>query len=277
MEEGRPSRTAWRVAMRRAAHQVLDVPPVFADPLALKIVDGEMVRNDSASLRAFMAVRSRFSEDQLSDAVARGATQCVVLGAGLDTFAYRNPYRDLRVFEVDHPATQTWKRSRLERTGIAIPTSLTFVPVDFETQTLQDGLTRAGFGFYRITFFSWLGVVPYLTDEAFDSTLRLIASMPAGSGVVFDYGTTRDSLSPLEQAARDALATRVAAAGEPFKLFLDPVELHGRLERLGFTGVEDVGADELNARYFRDRADGLKLAGSGGRLLSARVAELAST
>lgn len=274
MEAGRPSRTAWRVAMRRATHQILDNPPVFADPLALRIVEGQTTANDSAPFRAFMAVRSRFSEDQLAEAVSRGATQCVVLGAGLDTFAYRNPYEGLQVFEVDHPATQAWKRHQLELTGIAVPPSLTFVPVDFETQTLQDGLATGGFRFDRITFFSWLGVVPYLTDEAFESTLRLIASMPEGSGVVFDYGATRDALSPREQEARDALSARVAAAGEPFKLFLDPKETAIRLKALGFGDVEDLGAQELNARYFRDRADGLRLMGTGGHLLGARVTGL---
>ena len=272
MIEGRPSRTAWRVAMRRAAHQLLDIPPVFADPLALRIVEGQTPVVDSASFRAFFAARSRFSEDELAAAVQRGATQCVVLGAGLDTFAYRNPYPEVHVFEVDHPATQAWKQHLLERAEIAIPASMTFVPVDFETQTLRDGLASAGFQFDRITFFSWLGVVPYLTDEAFESTLRLIASLPKDSGVVFDYGTTRESLNPVEQAARDALAARVAAAGEPFKLFLDPGELASRLQALGFTGTQDMGARELNGRYFAGRADGLKLIGSGGHVLSSRVA-----
>jgi methyltransferase (TIGR00027 family) len=274
VEQGRPSRTAWRVAMRRAAHQVLDIPPVFSDPLALKIVEGQTTPHDSAPFRAFMAVRSRYSEDQLAEAFRRGATQCVVLGAGLDTFAYRNPYAGLQVFEVDHPSTQAWKRHQLAQTGIVIPDSLTFVPVNFETQTLRVGLAEARFQFDRVTFFSWLGVVPYLTDEAFESTLRMIASMPEGSGLVFDYGATRDSLSPREQEARDALSARVAAAGEPFKLFLDPKELSVRLEAMGFAEVEDLGAPQLNARYFRDRADGLKLIGTGGHLLSARVARL---
>jgi len=272
MVEGRPSKTAWRVAMRRAAHQILDIPPVFVDPLAVRIVEGQTAENDLAPFRAFMAVRSRYSEDRLAEAVARGATQCVVLGAGLDTFAYRNPYADLHVFEVDHPSTQVWKRHRLDQAGIHIPASMTFVPVDFETQSLREELGGAGFRFDRITFFSWLGVVPYLTDEAFESTLRFIASMPGDSGVVFDYGATRESLSPREQAARDALSARVAAAGEPFQLFLDPNELSARLEALGFGEPEDLGAPELNSRYFHDRADGLKLVGGGGHLLSARVA-----
>jgi methyltransferase (TIGR00027 family) len=274
MLEGRPSRTAWRVATRRAAHQILDTPQVFTDPLALRIVEGETSGRDQGAFRAFMAVRSRYSEDELAAAVARGATQCVVLGAGLDTFAYRNPYSGLHVFEVDHPATQAWKQHRLEQSGIPIPPSMTFVPVDFETQTLRDGLGSAGFRFDRITFFSWLGVVPYLTDEAFESTLRLIVSLPPESGVVFDYGATRESLSAREQEARDALSARVAAAGEPFRLFFDPRELSARLQTMGFAKPENLGAKELNARYFRDRADGLKLVGSSGHLLSARVASL---
>jgi methyltransferase (TIGR00027 family) len=257
--------------MRRAAHQILDIPPVFVDPLAVRIIEGQIAENDLAPFRAFMAVRSRYSEDQLARAVDRGAMQCVVLGAGLDTFAYRNPYPELHVFEVDHPSTQVWKRHRLEQAAIQIPTSMTFVPVDFETQSLREELAEAGFRFDRITFFSWLGVVPYLTGEAFESTLRFIASMPANSGVVFDYGTTRESLNPREQAARDALSARVAAAGEPFQLFLDPKELAARLVALGFAEPEDLSALELNPRYFHDRADGLQLMGSGGHLLSAQI------
>src|SRR5208337_2845591 len=155
MQEGKFSRTAQRVAIRRAAHQLLDHPRVLDDPLALRIIGSEaeeVLRSDpkeshafSRAFRAFMAARSRYAEDELAHAVAHGVRQYVVLGAGLDTFAYRNPYPELRVFEVDHPATQAWKREQLEAAGIAVPASLTFVPIDFERQTLVDGLTRAGF------------------------------------------------------------------------------------------------------------------------------------
>src|SRR5580658_4555991 len=155
MQEGKFSRTAHRVAIRRAAHQLLDHPRVLDDPLALRIIGSEAAEElrtnpkehhaFSRAFRAFMAARSRYAEDELASAVALGVTQYVVLGAGLDTFAYRNPHPGLRVFEVDHPATQTWKREQLQAASIPVPPSLTFVPVDFEQQTLADGLEHSGF------------------------------------------------------------------------------------------------------------------------------------
>src|SRR5216684_4200589 len=155
MQEGTFSRTAQRVAIRRAAHQLLDEPTVLHDPLALRIIGSEAeeaLRSNpkekhafSLAFRAFMAARSRYAEDELARAVALGVEQYVVLGAGLDTFAYRNPYQRLRVFEVDHPDTQSWKRKQVQAAGISVPTSLIFVPIDFEQQTLADGLGQFGF------------------------------------------------------------------------------------------------------------------------------------
>jgi methyltransferase (TIGR00027 family) len=196
MQEGKFSRTARRVAIRRAAHQLLDQPRVLDDPLALRIIGSEAedeLRSNpkedhafSRAFRAFMAARSRFAEDELARAVGLGVKQYVVLGAGLDTFAYRNPHAGLRVFEVDHPDTQAWKREQLHAAGIAIPASLTFVPIDFERQTLAAGLAQSGFNANAAAFFSWLGVTPYLTREACMTTLSFIAKMPTGSGgVVF--------------------------------------------------------------------------------------------
>jgi methyltransferase (TIGR00027 family) len=129
-------------------------------------------------MRIFIVVRTRFAEDALAAAVGRGVRQVVVLGAGLDTYAYRSTLRDrLRIFEVDHPATQVWKRQRLEDAAIPIPNSLTFAPIDFERQTLAEGLAAAGFDVSQQTFFTWLGVVPYLTLEAVWLTLGFIASL----------------------------------------------------------------------------------------------------
>ncbi len=264
--------------MRRAAHQLLDEPRVFEDPLAVEISDGESERPPDAqqpyarSLRAFIVVRSRYAEDQLARAVERGIRQYVVLGAGLDTFAYRNPYRStgLHVFEVDHPATQRWKRERLNEAYISVPEEMTFVPIDFERQSLEDVLLQAGFSQQEPAFFSWLGVTPYLSRLAFDATLEFIARMPAGSGVVFDYAVERSLLSPLQQLALDALAARVARAGEPFQLFFSPATLANDLARLGFGNIEDLDCDRINARYFAGRSDGLAVSG-GGHLLNAQV------
>ena len=264
--------------MRRAAHQVLDDPRVFNDPLALAMAGGESDPRPepeqpfSRALRAFLAVRSRYAEDQLARAVERGVGQYVLLGAGLDTFAYRNPFRSegLRVFEVDHPATQAWKRERLEEASIAVPNDVTFAPVDFERESLADGLLRAGFDKQRASFFSWLGVTPYLSRSAFDATVGFIARMPSGSGVVFDFAVERSLLSPQQQLALDRLAARVALAGEPFQLFFDPAALARDLRSLGFGNIEDLSGDQINARYFAGRADGLAVSG-GGHLLSCQV------
>ncbi|HTA68949.1 MAG TPA: SAM-dependent methyltransferase, partial [Bryobacteraceae bacterium] len=263
-----PSLTAQRVAMRRAAHQLFDDPRVFEDPLAIPILgeepaarlrSGDRETGGSRHIRAFMAARSRYAEDELTAAIARGATQYVVLGAGLDTYAYRNAHSRLRVFEVDHPATQSWKRRQLESAGIAIPSSLTFVPTDFEEQSLGSVLESSGFQPRKISFFSWLGVTPYLTAEAALATLAFIGSLPAGSGVVFDYAVERSSLDSVEQLAMDALASRVARAGEPFRLFLDPRALNRMLRAAGFHEIEDLGPSDIDERYFTGRTDGLRV------------------
>ncbi len=273
-----------RVAMRRAAHQIFDDPKVFDDPVALPIIGPEGVAQLKAAtgkqhsriaryLRAFMAVRSRYAEDQLARAIARGASQYVILGAGLDTFAYRNPYAGtaLRVFEVDHPATQEWKRARLAETGITIPESVTYAPVNFERQTLAEGLRQAGFDETRATFFSWLGVTMYLTREAVMSTFGFISETPPGGGVAFDYAIPRSSLNFMGRLALDALSRRVAAAGEPFQTFFDPTALAEEMKRMGFRSVEDLDAAKINARYFANRADDLRAGGSLGRLMSAEI------
>ncbi len=278
MREDRPSLTAQRVAGRRAAHQIIDNPRVFDDPLAARILGakevGAALARESASphsryLRAFIAARSRYAEDQLATAVSRGAKEYVVLGAGLDTFAYRNPYSDVQVFEIDHPATQAWKQRLLETAGIAIPENLTFVPVNFENESFSAGLARAGFDPHGPAFFSWLGVTPYLAPETVLSNLRMIAAMSPGTAVVFDYAVRRESLDALNRVAFDALSSRVAAAGEPFRGFFDPAELAQDLRRVGFREIEDLGTGEINSRYFRDRNDGLCVRGALARLLCA--------
>ena len=202
MEQNQPSRTAQGAAMHRAAHQLVDPPPIFTDPLAMRIIGEEAATElregrdvhtatESAGLRAFVAVRSRFTEDCLIAAMARGVRQYVLLGAGLDTFAYRGRHEGLHVFEVDHPATQSWKRARLAEVLIAVPDQVTYAPVDFESETLRDGLARAGFDFGRPAMFAWLGVTPYLTRDAVMATLAFVASLAKGSEVIFDYRRTR--------------------------------------------------------------------------------------
>jgi methyltransferase (TIGR00027 family) len=273
-----------RVAMKRAAHQLLDHPKIFDDPLALKIIGKERAAALQANprqfesgqlsyyLRAFVVARSRYAEDELALGVGRGVRQYVILGAGLDTFAYRNPYSQgvLRIFEVDHPATQTWKRGCLEEAGIPLPGDLTFVPVDLKAQTLAEGLLDAEYNPGKCTFFSWLGVTEYLTTEAVMTTLRFIASAPEGSAVVFDYILSPSLLTAAQRSRFDALAQRVASVGEPWQTFFDPALLTRELRAMGFGYVEDNGPEEINARYFKDRRDGLRV-GSLSHLMKAQV------
>jgi methyltransferase (TIGR00027 family) len=279
MEEARPSRTALRVALRRAAHQLYDAKPlVLDDPIAVPILGQEYLpelhktltkleKPFSVALRAFLVARSRYAEDMLARSVAQGVTQYVLLGAGLDTFSHRNPYPQLRVFEVDHPATQQWKRELLGTSNLPTPANLTYAPVNFECQSLPEELLSVGFNPAIPTFFAWLGVVPYLTLEAFRSTVAFIAAQPAGTGVVLDYSQPRSSLPFLEKLAHDSLAARVQLAGEPFQLFFTPTEIAAKLT--AFRNLEDIGSAEINARYFANRTDNLKHLGSAGRLLSA--------
>jgi methyltransferase (TIGR00027 family) len=279
METGRASLTALRVAMRRAAHQVLDRPCVLNDPIAVPLLGGRFAIDETRethpvtrAFRSFMAVRSRYSEDCLAAAAAEGVGQYVVLGAGLDTFAYRNPFTDLRIFEVDFPATQEWKRALLMESAIAVPDNLTFVPLDFEHRALTEGLADAGCDAGAAAFFSWLGVVPYLTRDAFHATLRTIAQLPVGTGVCFDYALSAEILSDERRRASEALAARVAAAGEPFRQFFTPEEMAGELFQAGFRRVEQCDSEQLNELYFRDRADGLQLPAEGlGMLATAWV------
>ncbi|HTZ57748.1 MAG TPA: class I SAM-dependent methyltransferase [Acidobacteriaceae bacterium] len=278
MDQAVASRTAVSVALRRAAHQIHDSPLVFADPLAVAILGetyGEELRRTplradkpfSIAMRAFLVARSRYAEDNLRRAVENGVRQYVLLGAGLDTFAYRNPYPQLRVFEVDHPATQQWKRELLHRSRIAIPGSITYTPVDFECQSLSAQLSEAGFDGHGPSFFAWLGVVPYLTLEAFRATVQFISAQAQGSGVVLDYGQPAAVLSALERLALASLASRVEKAGEPFQLFFTRGEIASELS--SFHTIEDVGSAEINARYFGGRTDQLAMRGTAARMLSA--------
>ncbi|HWE86254.1 MAG TPA: class I SAM-dependent methyltransferase [Terracidiphilus sp.] len=275
MQHGKPSRTALRVAIRRAAHQLVDRPPVLDDPIAVRLIGSGYKRDlERAShtvardFRSFMAARSRYAEDHLAQAVAAGVRQYVVLGAGLDTFAYRNPFPQLHVFEVDFPATQEWKRWMLSEAGIGSPANLTSVALDFERQTLADGLRCAGFDAAAPAFFSWLGVVSYLTLDAFRATLAAIGSLAAGSGIAFDYPAPPDTLTPQRRALFDRLAGRLAASGEPFRLFFMPEQIEAELRNAGFHRTEHADYDQLNQLYFRDRADGLKLSPVGIGMLA---------
>jgi methyltransferase (TIGR00027 family) len=257
MQVGQPSRTALATAYARAYHQVADEPRVFVDPLALRIAGAaadELTRWDTGldpelarQRRLFLAGRSRFAEDAVAQAVAAGTGQVVVLGAGLDTFGCRNPYAGVRVFEVDHPSTQAWKHSRLAEADIVVPETLTFAPVDFENESLADGLAAAGFDREAPAVFVWLGVVMYLTRDAIMATLRYIADQNAATVVVFDYlyPPSSDQTGPAQQER----ANRVAAAGEPWLTFFTAQDVADDLRAIGFDEIEDLSAPALLAGY----------------------------
>jgi methyltransferase (TIGR00027 family) len=272
------------VAESRAAHQLLDATPhVLEDPVAVQILGAQAAQTIRARraafetpparfLRAFLVARSRLAEDTLAAAMSQGVRQYVILGAGLDTFAYRNPYPPaaLSVFEVDHPATQEWKRALLVRAGIEPPPSLIRVPLDFERHTLGPALAAAGFDAATPACFSWLGVTMYLSREAVLTTLGYVAQLPRGSAVVFDYAIPPASVGPLRRAFYYTRLWRVAAAGEPWRSFFRPAELSAELSALGFSHREDLGPTELNGRFFAARSDQLRIEGPG-RVVSART------
>jgi methyltransferase (TIGR00027 family) len=283
LQAGEPSRTAQGTALHRAAHQLLDSPRVFDDPLAVTILGPKRAKwlapnlarfetHSSRAMRAFLVTRSRYAEDQLAQAHQQGTTQYVILGAGLDTFAYRSPYDTrLRVFEVDHPATQAWKRAHLQESGIGLPRSLTFVPVNFEKDSLAARLREAGFIQDAPVFISWLGVTMYLTRDSVMQTLRFVAeSCARGSEIVFDFSLPDKALGEAERALRTTRAERVAAIGEPWISYFDAEVLAGELAAMGFSEATSFGANEANERYFSGRTDTLRFCGSA-RIMTARV------
>ena len=237
MEQGRASRTALGAAGRRAAHQALDGGVVFADPLALAILgdDAEEAiaaakeRPETRGLRFFIAMRSRFAEDCAKAAIAEGVRQILVLGAGLDTFAYRLEAHDsLKVFELDHPATQGDKRRRLAEASIAEPPYVAYVAHDFEHGSMTAALEAGGLDTGRRVFVLWLGVTPYLTEEAVFATLSELARFSGGAEVVFDYPNPPDAIE--EPEARDARACSCRARGVARRAVPLPFR-HGRPAR----------------------------------------------
>jgi methyltransferase (TIGR00027 family) len=211
--------------------------------------------------RSGTVLRSRYVEDELDQAIQRGVSQYVILGAGLDSFAYRKRHLVdvLRIFEVDHPATQTWKRERLKAVGVDLPTNLTFVPLDFEKQSLIETLQTKGYRTDAPALFSWLGVVPYLTEEAIFGTLRTVASVFAGTEIIFDYAVPAALLGEEERQLLSAITAFAAARGEPFLSLMEPTRLVAQVRELGFASVWDLGPEEVNSRYCADRTDGLRL------------------
>lgn len=271
MRTGKPSGTALVVARHRAVHQILEHGCIFRDPLAMQILgeDPQTVIREAEEQpygersRRFIAARQRLAEDTLLQAVENGVSQLVILGAGLDTFAYRSPFGDrLRIFEVDHPLTQAWKRQRLVQAEIPVPNWLTFVPIDFEHETLSDRLAFMGFDFKQLTFFTWLGVVVYLTEPAIWATLDYIASLPNGAHVMFDYSNSPDSYSQRARAAYDMRANGAAKWGETFVTHFETQTIHDKLKSVGYSRIEDFGPQQIAERFYPESANSVSKKGS---------------
>jgi methyltransferase (TIGR00027 family) len=242
--------TAEAVAIQQALHQTLDAEPkIIDDPISSRLIDptGETYKTVTAyfestgrsvrsPFRAVFIMRSRYTEDCLAESVALCVRQYVILGAGLDTFAYRQPgwASVLHIFEVDHHASQEWKRECLEAAKVKIPGNLTFAPIDFEITSLRDGLSTAGFDFRAPSFFSLLGVTQYLSAEAIESIFAFVRSLPRGSEIVFEI-IVPDDLMPAEEASVFAAAASMSAErGEPWLTRLRPIETHIKVDGTRF-------------------------------------------
>jgi methyltransferase (TIGR00027 family) len=254
-----PSRTALMIARQRAAHQVLDHGSILYDPFAMKILredEKEVLQfanaHPLASIgRLITAARSRIAEDALSEAVERGIRQIVILGAGLDTLALRNPHgAQLRIYEVDHPATQAWKRQRLAEAQIALPLWLILVPVDFERDDVGEKLVAAGFRQNSPAFFTWLGVVPYLTGDAIGRTLDYMSSIQ-NSEVVFDYMEPPEASSEELRHLETERTEQLKKMDERSVSRFEPAGIAAILRSHGFCAIEDINFQEIASRFGR--------------------------
>jgi methyltransferase (TIGR00027 family) len=248
MKPNEPSCTALIIARQRAAHQVLDHGSILYDPFAMKILredekDVLQFANEHPLVsigRLFTTARSRIAEDALSRAVERGVRQIVILGAGLDTFALRNPHgaRQIRIYEVDHPATQAWKRQRLAEAQIALPPWLILVQVDFERDDVGETLVAAGFQQNAPAFFTWLGVVPYLTQDAIGRTLDYMSSIQ-NSEVVFARQLEKERTEQLKKIDERSVSR------------FEPAGIAAILRSHGFCAIEDINFQEIASRFGR--------------------------
>jgi methyltransferase (TIGR00027 family) len=258
MKPNEPSRTALMVARQRAAHQLLDHGSILYDPFAMKILreDEKAIlqfanAHPSAGIgRLFTAARSRIAEDALSRAVERGVRQIVILGAGLDTFALRSPHaaRQIRIYEVDQPATQAWKRERLFEAQLELPAWLTLVPVDFEQDDLAERLVSAGFQQNSPAFFSWLGVVPYLTQDAIGRILDYMSSI-RNSEVVFDYMEPPEASSEALRRLETERTAQLEKIDERSASRFEPAGMAAILRSHGFSDIEDIDFQEIRTRF----------------------------
>ena len=261
-----PSQSAMFTAAARALYREDPEPSVLDDSLALALagdggvtildlVRGRLSREELLAFSRWVCVRARVAEDLVQRALADGVRQYVILGAGLDSFAYRRVdlLDRLRVFEVDHPASQEWKRRRLRSQSIPLPDNLVFSPVDFEIQPLLDGLAKAGFDAEAPAVFSWIGVTMYLTIDAIHATLRAVASCAPGSQIAMTYNQPTAGMDALSRAVTVALGNAIGELGEPFISLFTRDQARELLRQEGFADLRDYGPDEARKDYFQDR------------------------
>jgi methyltransferase (TIGR00027 family) len=276
-----PDSTAVRVALWRALHLQVDAPPhVFEDAIGLQLVapdEGWRQRPDmdphfTRQFRASIIARARFIEDLVTEQASCGVGQYVILGAGLDSFAQRRLEiaSALRIFEVDRPAPQAWKRQRLIDLGFGIPESLRLVPVDFEAgASLWERLAAAGFDASQPAVVASTGVSMYLTKEANAATLRQIAALGPGSTLAMSFLLPFELADPDVRPGLELSAKGARASGTPFISFFTPDEILTLAREVGFRNVQHVSAADLAQRYFAGRADGLRPPNNAEELLVA--------
>lgn len=262
--------TALRVALWRAMHVRVDPPPhVLEDEVGLQLAAPDahwrerpdMHPQGTRGYRASIVGRARFVEDLVAEQAGRGVSQYVILGAGLDTFAQRRPElaSRLRIFEVDRPGAQAWKRRRLLELGFGVPDWLRFVPVDFEAgDSWRERLTAAGFDAKRPALVAATGVSMYLTRDAVAATLRQIAALAPGSTLALTFTLPLELIDAAERAQHQAVYERARAAGTPFLSFFSPADMLALARAAGFGEVRHVSTADQVARYFAGRADGLR-------------------
>lgn len=260
-----------RVALWRAMHLLTDPPPhILRDETGLLLAapgDGWRDRPDmdpvfTSGFRAHVVARSRFIEDLVAERAAHGVDQYVLLGAGLDTFAQRRPDAAgrLRVFEVDQPAPQAWKRRRLAELGYGVPGWLRLVPVDFEAGgSWRDEIVAAGFDASRPAVVASAGVSMYLSREANAATLRQLASLAPGSTVAMTFQLPAELVDERDRPGRQIAVDGARASGTPFISFFTPEQMLALAREAGFADARHVSGAMLNERYFAGRADGLRM------------------
>lgn len=263
-----PEHTAVRTALWRALHVLLDDKPhVFTDEVGAKIIAEEnwtsrpdMAADFSKSMRASIVGRARFIEELVEERFNQGVEQYVILGAGLDTFAFRRSdlASKMQVFEVDQPGPQEWKRKRLMEMRMTVPSGLHFVPVDFEAgQSWWDELMKAGFDKNKSAIIVSTGVSMYLSNEANVATLKQIAKLAPNSTLAMTFMLSLDLLEPKEKSIMEFVMNKAKESGTPFLSLYNPADIVALAKSAGFNDASYVSAKEIFERYFAKRADGL--------------------